>query len=157
MVHHPAGSSHQRIGYMVAIKVWTWSETMLRWAVAFTRCPIGTKGPKVCQENIPHTITPHSTVVTRPDGFMFSFCLLYHLNVSTEIETYQTRQHFSSLQLSNFRELLQIVASFSSFFLEEMSGTVGSSAVLCCSFTNALLHTSVVTNVISVKVALLSA
>jgi len=25
---------------------------------------------------------------------------LYHLNVSTEIETHQTRQHFSSLQLS---------------------------------------------------------
>jgi len=36
---------------MVAINGWTWSETMLR-------CPISTKGPKVCQENIPHTITP---------------------------------------------------------------------------------------------------
>jgi len=38
--------------------------------------------------------------------------LLFHLNVSTEIETHQTMQHFSSLQLSNFGELLQIVAPF---------------------------------------------
>ncbi|XP_026108692.1 uncharacterized protein LOC113080837 isoform X3 [Carassius auratus] len=30
-----------------------------------------------------------------------------------EIETQKTRQHFSSLQLSNFGELVQIVASFS--------------------------------------------
>jgi len=29
------------------------------------------------------------------------------------METHQTRQHFSSFQLSNFVELLQIVASFS--------------------------------------------
>ncbi len=44
--------------YTVVIKGWTWSETILRWAVAFKRCSVGTKGPKVCQENIPHTITP---------------------------------------------------------------------------------------------------
>jgi len=37
-------------GYMVAIKGWTWSETMLRYGVAFKRCPIGTKEPEVCQE-----------------------------------------------------------------------------------------------------------
>jgi len=63
---------------MVAIKGWTWSETMLRQAVAFKRCPIGTKGPKVWQENIPHTITPPPAacrVVTRHDGSMFSFWL----------------------------------------------------------------------------------
>jgi len=34
MEHYPAGSSHQRMGYMVAIKGWTWSETMLRLALA---------------------------------------------------------------------------------------------------------------------------
>jgi len=38
---------------MVAIKGWTWSETMLRLAVAFKLYPIGTKGPKVCQEKHP--------------------------------------------------------------------------------------------------------
>jgi len=96
---------------MVAIKGWTWSETMLRQAVAFKRCPIGTKGPKVCQENIPHTITPPPpacTVVTKHDGSMFSFCLRQiqtHLNVSTEIEIHQTRQQISSLQLSNFENI----------------------------------------------------
>jgi len=36
--------------------------------------------------------------------------LIYYLNVSTEIKTLQTRQHFYSLQLSNFGELSQIVA-----------------------------------------------
>jgi len=47
------------------------------------QCPIGTKGAKMCQENIPHTIIPPPpacTVVTRHDGSMFSFCLrqIYH-------------------------------------------------------------------------------
>jgi len=46
---------------------------------------------------------------------------LYHLNVLTEIETHQTRQHFSSVQLSNFGELLQISLFFQ--FFVEMSGT----------------------------------
>ncbi len=44
--------------YTVVIKGWTWSATILRLAVAFKWCSIGTKGPKVCKENIPHTITP---------------------------------------------------------------------------------------------------
>ncbi len=40
------------------------------------RWSIGTKGPKVCQENIPHTITPPPpawTSETRQDGSMLSF------------------------------------------------------------------------------------
>jgi len=89
--------------------------------VAFKRCPNGNKGPKVCQENIPHTITPPPpacTVVTRHDGSMFLFCLRQILTLPSEClnrnqQTHQTRQHFSSLQLSNFGELLQIVVSFS--------------------------------------------
>jgi len=47
--------------------------------LGFKQCPIVTKGPKVCQENIPHTITPPPpacTGVTRHDGSMFSFCSL---------------------------------------------------------------------------------
>jgi len=44
---------------MVAIKGWTWSETMLMYAMAFKRCPIGTKGPKVCKENIPTPLNHH--------------------------------------------------------------------------------------------------
>ncbi len=45
--------------YTVVIKGWTWSATILRSAVAFKRCSIGTQGPKVCQENIPHTLHHH--------------------------------------------------------------------------------------------------
>jgi len=47
----------------------------------------GTKGTKVCQENIAHTITPPPpacTVVTRHDGSMFSFCLHQILPLPSE-------------------------------------------------------------------------
>ncbi len=39
----------------------------------FKQCSIGTKGPKVCQENTPHTITPPAawTVETRQDDPCF--------------------------------------------------------------------------------------
>jgi len=37
------------------IKEWTWSATVLKSALAFKQSSIGTKMPKVCQEN---TITP---------------------------------------------------------------------------------------------------
>jgi len=73
--------------------------------------------------------------------------LLYHLNVSTEIETHQTRLHFSSLQQSPI--LVSSICSGDEWY------PVGSSAVVvvvahlpqgcaCCGFTNALLHTLVV-------------
>jgi len=98
-------------------------------AVAFKQCQIGTKGPKVYQENIPHTITPPPpacTVVTRHDGSMFSSGLHQILTLPSESlnrnRDSSDQATFSSLQLSNFGELLQIVASFS-YFLVEMSGT----------------------------------
>jgi len=46
--------------------------------VAFKQCSVGSKWPKVCQEAIPHTITPPSsawTVDTRQDGSMLLCCL----------------------------------------------------------------------------------
>jgi len=107
----------------------------------------------VYQENIPHTITPPPpacTVVTRHDGSMFSFCLRQVLTPPSECQQ-KSRQHFSSLQLSNFGELLQIVASFF-LFVVEMSGTrwghllFSSQGCACCGFTNALLHILVVTS-----------
>jgi len=103
---------------MLSIKGWTWSETMLR-TVAFKRFIIGTKGPKVCQENIPHTITPPgSTVVTRHDGSMFSFCLRQILTLPSEClnRNGDSSDQATFLQCSTvqyFGELLQIVASFS--------------------------------------------
>ncbi len=54
--------------------------------MAFKRCSIGTKGPKVCQENIPHTITPPRawTVETRQDGSMLSCSLCQILTQPSE-------------------------------------------------------------------------
>ncbi len=100
MVHYPA----------VVIKGWTWSATILRKAVAFKLCLIGTKGPKVCQENIPHTLQHHHQSEPLRQGRMDPcFDVLYakfrpfYMNVAAEIET-QTRQRFSNLLLSNFGE-----------------------------------------------------
>ncbi len=71
--------------YTVVIKGWTWSATILRSAVVFKRCSIGIKGPKVCQENIPHTITPPAwTVETRQDGSMLSCSLRQILTLPSE-------------------------------------------------------------------------
>ncbi len=74
-------------GYTVVIKGWTWSATILRSAVVFKRYSIGTKRPKVCQENIPHTITPPPpawTVETRQHGSMLSCSLRQILTLPSE-------------------------------------------------------------------------
>ncbi len=74
-------------GYTVVIKGWTWSATILRKAVAFKRCSIDTMGAKVCQENIPHTITPPPlawTVETRQDGSMLSCSLCQILTLPSK-------------------------------------------------------------------------
>ncbi len=134
MVHYPAGSSIRR-WYTVVIKGWTWSATILRKAVVFKQCSIGTKGPNVCQENIPHIITPPPpawTVETRQDGSMLScsLCqiLILHLNVAAEIKTHQTRHGFSNLLLSNFVEPVWIVVSVSCSYLTGAAPGV----VFCC-------------------------
>ncbi len=65
--------------YTVVIKGWTWSATILRKAVAFKRCSIGTKGPKVCHENIPpHHYTTTTTSLNRWDkaGWVMLSCSL---------------------------------------------------------------------------------
>ncbi len=41
------------MGYIV-IKGWTCSATILRQTVVFKQCSIGSKGSKLCQENIPY-------------------------------------------------------------------------------------------------------
>jgi len=77
MVHYPAGSSHQRMGTR-----WPYRDGHVQKEFSgdrtFKQCQIGTKGPEVYQENIPHTITPPAaaacTVLTRHNGFMFSLC-----------------------------------------------------------------------------------
>ncbi len=53
----------------------------------FKRCSLGTKGPKVCQENIPHTITPPPpawTIKTSQDGSMLSCSLRQTMTLPSE-------------------------------------------------------------------------
>ncbi len=103
-------------GCTVVIKGWTWSATILRKAVVFKRCSIGTK----CAKKIsPTPLHPHQPEPLRQGRMDPCFHVLYakfwpyHLNVAAEIETHQTRQRFSNLLLSNFGEPVRIVASVS--------------------------------------------
>ncbi len=99
----------------------------------FIRCSIGTKGPKVCQENIPHTNT---TSLNRWDkaGWIHAFMFFTPNSVSTiwmsqaEVETHQTRQRISNLLLSNFSEPLWIVSSVCYSYLTGAAPGV----VFCC-------------------------
>ncbi len=94
------------------------NNTQVGWVV-FKRCSISTKGPKVCQENIPHTITPHHQPEPLRQGRMdpcfhvlYTKFWLYHLNAA-EIKSQKIRQRFSNLLLSNFGDFVWIVASVS--------------------------------------------
>ncbi len=101
MVHYPAGSSHQKMVH--CSHKGTWSVTILWEAVAFKRCSIGAKGPKVCQENIPLTITPPPpawTVETRQDGSMLSCSLCQILTLTSEC---RSRNRDSSDQATFFQ------------------------------------------------------
>ncbi len=87
------------------------------------------RGPKVCQENVPHTITPPDwTIETRQ--FFYDKFWPYHLNFAAEIKTHQTRQCFSNLLLSNFGEPVWIVASVSCFY---PTGAAPGVVFCCCS------------------------
>ena len=92
---------------------------------------IGIKGPKVCQENIPHTIT------RQPPGWLGPWIYAVgakfwpdHLHASVEIKIHQTRPRFSSLQLSSFGEPVPTAASAFCSWLTEVESNV---ALCCCS------------------------
>ncbi len=123
--------------------------------MVFKQCSIGTKGPKVCQDNIPHPITPLPwTIETRQDGSMLSWSLrqilTLHLNVAAEIET---RQCFSNLLLSSFVESVWIVSSVCCSYLTGAAPGVvfccwspSASGFMCCVFRDGILQTLVVTS-----------
>ncbi len=73
MLHYAAGSTSED-GYTVVIKGWTWSATILREAVAFKLCSIGTKCPK-CAKKIPpaplHHHQPEPLTGRMIHAFMF--------------------------------------------------------------------------------------
>ncbi len=143
--------------YTVVIKGWTWSATILREAVVFKRCSIGTKEPKVCQEDIPHTITPPPpawTVETRQDGSCFNVLhtkfWLYHLNVAAEIETHQTGNVFPIFYCPILVSLCELYPPCPVLIWQERHPVWFSAAVAhllqgstCCAFRDGILHTLV--------------
>ncbi len=104
--------------------------------MVFKWCSIGTKGPKVWQENIPHTITPPApawTVETRQDGSMLSCSLRQIMTLSSECSRNQDSSDqatFFNLLLSSFGDPVWIVVStLRVLFLADRSGT---GVVFCC-------------------------
>ncbi len=106
--------------------------------MAFKRCSIGTKGRKVCQENIPpHHYNHHQQPEPlRQDRMDPRFHILYvkfwpyHLNITAKIETHQTRQCFYNLLLSNFGDPVWIVSSVCCSYL---TGAAPGVVFCCCS------------------------
>ncbi len=119
--------------YTVVIKGWTWSATILREAVAFKQCLIGTKGPKCVKKISPTPLHHHQPEPLRQGRMdpcfhvLFAKFWLYHLNAA-EIETHQTRQRFSNLLLSNFGDSVWIVSSVCCSYLTGAAPGV----VFCC-------------------------
>ncbi len=96
--------------------------------MVFKQCSIGNKGPKVCHENIPHTITPPPawTVETREDGSILSCSLSQILTLPSEC---RSRNRDSSDQATFFQySIVQFWwdcanCSLRFLFLADRSGT----------------------------------
>ncbi len=72
----------------------------------FKQCSIGTKGPKVCQENIPHTITPPpawTVELTWCFHVLYAKFWPYHWMLQQKSRTHQTRQRFFQSSIVQFR------------------------------------------------------
>ncbi len=130
----------------------------------FKWCSIGTNGPKVCQENIPHIITPPDwTVETRQDGTMFSCSLRQILTLPAEpyLLPCRSRTRDSSDHATFFpifycpilRSLCELYPPFPVLSWQERHPVWCSAAVAhllqgstCCVFRDGILHTLVVTS-----------
>ncbi len=94
---------------------------------AFKRHSIGTKGPKVCQWNIPplHHHHPEPLRQGRMDPcfhVLYAKFWPYHLNVVADIETHQTRQRFFQSSIVQFWWAC-VNCSLRFLFLADRSGT----------------------------------
>ncbi len=112
----------------------------------------------MCQENIPHIITPPSpawTVETRQDGSMLSCSLLQILALPSECRSRNrdssVQAMFFNLLLSDFGEPVWIVSSVSCSYLTGAAPVWSAVAHLlqgsmCCAFRDGILHILVVTS-----------
>ncbi len=135
MVHYPAGSSIRRWVHCSHKGMDMVSNNTQVGLWRFKRCSIGTKGPKVCQENILHTITPPTsawTVETRQDGSLLLCSLSQILTLPSECRSRNRdssdQETFSNLLLSNFGEPVWIISSVSCSYLTGAAPGV----VFCC-------------------------
>ncbi len=126
--------------------------------MAFKQCSTGTKGPNVCQENIPHIFTPPAaawTVGTRLYGSMP--CSLSQ--IWPYLSECRSRNRDSSDQATFFQSSIVqlwwacVNCSLSFLFLADRSGTRCSLLLLqpiCfrvrrdCAFRDGILHTLVI-------------
>ncbi len=114
--------------------------------MAHKRCSICTKGPKVCQENILHTITPPPppawTIETRQDRAMLSCSLRQILTLPSECRSRNRdssdQATFSNLLLSNFGTTGVVFCC--------CSPSASGFDVLCVQMLCGVLHTLVVTS-----------
>lgn len=102
-------TSHFNIGdgYTMIIKERTWSTVTLEYIVMVKPCLVGSKDPKVWQNNVPYDLQRELLIQGRVAPcfhVVYVKFWAYHSNVTTDIKTHQTRQCFYSLLLSNFGE-----------------------------------------------------
>ncbi len=159
MVHYPAGSSIRQWVHC-SHKGMDMVSNNTRVGCGVWQCSIGTKGPKMYQENIPHTITPPPpawTVETRQDGSMLSWSLRQILTLPSE---YRSRNRDSSDQAFFQSSIVQflwacviLLHRFPVLSWQERHAVWSSAAVahllqcsMCCVFRDGLLHTLVVTS-----------
>ncbi len=147
-------------GYTVVIKGWTWSATIIRQAVAFKRCSIGTK----CAKKISLTPLHHQPEPLRQGRMDPCFHVFYakfwpyHLNVAAEIETHLAIQptFFQSTIVQFWWACVNCSLRFPVFSWQEQNPVWSSAAVAhllqgstCCAFRDGILHTFVMSGYLS--------
>ncbi len=81
--------------------------------MVFKQCSIGTKRPKVCQESIPHTITPPPpawTIETRKDWSMLT-CSLHQILTQSSEYCSRNRDSLDQATFGQIRPKLRSLAS----------------------------------------------
>ncbi len=128
--------------------------------MVFKRCSIGTKRPKVCQKILPtplhHQHQPEPLRQGRMDPcfyILYDKFWPYHLNVTAEIKTHQTRQRFPIFYCPILVSRCKLYPPCPVLSWQEQHPVWSSATVahllqgsMCCAFRDGILHTLVVTS-----------